>query len=143
MIKIKLSRTIKGKNLTKEFEEEYGSLKELEETVKTGKGNMKLESDLEDWEYFLENPEEEYTQEITIYDEKPSFSRTDLEILNIVKNEKPKSITDLANMMDKDTGNIRKQVNKLKEKGIIGLEEGKINNMKTPVFNYDKIEIAI
>jgi len=143
MIKIKLSRTIKGKSLTDEFKEEYGSQKELEEIIKNGKGNMKLESDLEDWEYFLGNPDEEYTQEMTIFDEKPSFSRTDLEILNLVKNKKPESITELAIMMDKDSSNITKQVIKLKEKGLIALEEGKINNMKTPVFNYDKIEIAI
>ena len=104
---------------------------------------MKIESDLEDWEYFLEHPDEEYTQELIIYDEKPSFSSTDLEILNLVKNEKPQSINELAIMMDKDRGNITKQVNKLKEKGLLILEEGNINNMKTPVFNYDKIEIAI
>lgn len=143
MIKIKLSRTIKGKNLTEEFKEEYSSIKQLEEILEKGKGNMKLESDLEDWEYFLEHPEEEYTQEMIIYDEKPSFSTTDLEILNLVKNENPKSIAELAVMMNKDSGNVAKQVNKLKQKGLIGLEEGNINNMKTPVFNYDKIEIAI
>jgi len=143
MIKIKLTRTIKGKDLTKEFEEKYNSIKELEKILNKGQGDMKLESDLEDWEYFLENPDEEYTQEMIIYDEKPSFSIIDLEILNLVKNEKPKSISELAIMMNKDNGNITKQVNKLKEKGLIGLEEGKTHNIKTPVFNYDKIEIAI
>ena len=143
MIKIKLTRTIKGKDLTKEFEEKYNSIKELEKILNKGQGDMKLESDLEDWEYFLENPDEEYTQEVIIYDEKPSFSIIDLEILNLVKNEKPKSISELAIMMNKDNGNITKQVNKLKEKGLIGIEEGKNHNIKTPVFNYDKIEIAI
>lgn len=143
MIKIKLTRTIKGKDLTEEFEEKYDSIKELKEILTSEKGDMKLESDLEDWEYFLEHPDEKYTQEMIIYDEKPSFSTIDLEILNLVKNEKPKSISELAVMMDKDNGNITKQVNKLKEKGLIGLEEGKTHNMKTPVFNYDKIEIAI
>jgi len=143
MIKIKLTRKIIGKDLTEEFEKFYGSMEELEKIFKDGEGNMKLEMDLEDWKYFLEHPNEEYNQEIIIYDEKPSFSMTDLQILNLVKNEKPESISELAVMMDKDTGNIAKQVNKLKEKGFIELIEGKINNMKTPVFNYDKIEIAI
>ncbi|MDR0900047.1 MAG: MarR family transcriptional regulator [Methanobrevibacter sp.] len=142
MIKIKLTRTINGKSLTEELQEEYGSMKKLEGIIEE-KGNMKLESDLEDWEYFLEHPEEEYTQEVIIYDEKPSFSMTDLEILDLLKNEKPKSITELANMMNKDSGNIAKQVNKLKEKGFITIEEKKINNIKTPIFSYDKIEIAI
>ncbi|MDR0912013.1 MAG: winged helix-turn-helix transcriptional regulator [Methanobrevibacter sp.] len=142
MIKIKLTRTIKGKNLTKEFKKEYGSIEKLEEII-IQRGNIKLESDMEDWEYFLEHPEEEYTQEVMIYDKKPSFSITDLEILNLLKNEKPESITELAKMMNKDSGNIAKQVNKLKEKGFITIEEKKINNIKTPIFNYDKIEIAI
>lgn len=143
MIKIKLSRIIKEKNLTEEFKEEYTLIKDFGQILEKGKGNMKLESDLEDWEYFLEHHEEEYTQETIIYDEKPSFSITDLEILKLVKNEKPESITELVVIMNKDSGNIAKQVNKLKEKGLIGLEEGKINNMETPIFNYDKIEIAI
>jgi predicted transcriptional regulator len=47
------------------------------------------------------------------------------------KNEKPKSITELATMMNKDAGNITKQVNKLKEKRFVDLKEGNINNMKT------------
>jgi hypothetical protein len=47
-------------------------MKKLEEIIEE-KGNIKLESDLEDWKYLLEHPEEEYTQEIIIYDEKPSF----------------------------------------------------------------------
>ncbi|MDR3063870.1 MAG: winged helix-turn-helix transcriptional regulator [Methanobrevibacter sp.] len=143
MIKIKLTRTIKGNDLTNEFNEKYESMENLKEILNEGKGDMKLESDLEDWEYFLEHPEEKYTQEMIIYDEKPSFSQTDLEILNLVKNENPSSISELSAMMGKNIGNVAKNVNKLKEKGLIGLEEGKIHNMKTPVFNYDKIEIAI
>lgn len=121
MIKIKLSRIIKEKNLTEEFKEEYTLIKDFGQILEKGKGNMKLESDLEDWEYFLEHHEEEYTQETIIYDEKPSFSITDLEILKLVKNEKPESITELVVIMNKDSGNIAKQVNKLKEKGLIGL----------------------
>ncbi|KZX17132.1 hypothetical protein MBCUT_03640 [Methanobrevibacter cuticularis] len=61
----------------------------------------------------------------------------------MIKNNKPKSISELATMLKKDPGNVAKQVNKLKEDGLIDLIEGKIHNMKTPVFNYDKIEIAI
>jgi hypothetical protein len=143
MIKIKLVRTIKGKDYIKEMKKEHGSIKELKKLFDEGKGDMKLELDLENWEYLAEHPEEKLDQEVIIYDETPSFTMTDLKILDLIKNEKPESITELATMMDKDSGNIAKQVNKLKEKGFIDLEEGKVNNIKTPVFNYDKIEIAI
>jgi len=143
MIKIKLVREIKGKDLVKEFEKIYGKIEDLKKIFDEGKGNMKLEMDLEDWEYFLENPEETNHQEITIYDEFPSFTMTDLQILDLIKNKKPNSISELAVMMNKDNGNITKQVNKLKDKGLIKLKEGTVNNIKIPVFNYDKIEIAI
>ena len=39
MIKIKLTRNIKGKNLTEEFEKIYGSIDKLEEIFKNGKGD--------------------------------------------------------------------------------------------------------
>lgn len=143
MIKIKLVREIKGKDLVKEFEKTYGKIENLKKIFDKEKGNMKLEMDLEDWEYFLKNPEEIYNQEIILYDESPSFTTTDLQILNLIKNKNPNSISELAGMMNKDNGNITKQVNKLKEKGLIELKEGKVNNIKIPVFNYDKIEIDI
>ena len=143
MIKIKLARTIKGKDYIKEMEKEYGSMKKFKKLLNEGKGDMKLELDLENWEYLTDNPDEKLEQEVILYDENPSFTMTDLKILDLIKNEKPESITQLAVMMGKDSGNVAKQVNKLKEKGFIELKEGKINNMKTPIFNYDKIEIAI
>ena len=143
MIKIKLARTIQGKEYIKEMEKEHGSIEELKKVFDEGKGDMKLELDLENWEYLTEHPEEELEQEVIIYDEPPSFTMTDLKLLDLIKNEKPESISELAIMMDKDSGNISKQVNKLKEKGFIDLKEGNINNMKTPVLHYDKIEIAI
>ena len=38
---------------------------------------------------------------------------------------------------------IQRHVTKLKYNGFIELKEGNINNMKTPYFNYDKIEIPM
>jgi len=143
MIKIKLKRTIKGKDYIKEMEEEHGSVEELKQIFKDGKGDMKLELDLEDWEYFLDNPEEDLEQTRIIYDETPHFTISDLQILDQIKNNEIESISDLAKQLNKDVSVITRNVNKLKEKGFIVLKEGQVNNMKTPVFNYDTIEIAI
>ncbi|MDR0912696.1 MAG: MarR family transcriptional regulator [Methanobrevibacter sp.] len=143
MIKIKLTRKIKGKDLIKEFECGYGTLSYLKNIIEKGKGNMKLEMDLEDWEYFLEHPEEEMEQERIVYDENPSFNMIDLQILDIIKNEKPESMSKLATIMNKDISNITKKVNKLKERGFIEFKKGKSKNAKIPFFIYDKIEIAI
>ncbi len=142
MIKIKLIRKISGKKLIQEFEEKYGSIDNLKKIFKEGKGDMKMELDLEDWEYFQKHPEEEMEQRVLLYND-PSFSMTDLKILDFIKNEKPESISELAKLMNKDVGNIAKKINNLKEKGFIELEEKKLNNTKTPTFNYDKIEIEI
>jgi len=143
MIKIKLKRTIKGKIYIKEMEEEHGSIEELKQIFKDGKGDMKLELDLEEWEYFLDHPEENLEQTRIIYDETPHFTISDLQILDQIKNKEIKSISDLAKQLNKDVSVITRNVNKLKEKGFIVLKEGQVNNMKTPVFNYDTIEIAI
>lgn len=143
MIKIKLMRTISGKDLVYEFEKKYKTLENLKKIFKEDNENMELEMYIEDWEYFLDHPDEITEQEKILYNEKPHFSEIDLELLSYIKNYEVKSITDLARHFNKDVSTIQKSVKKLKERGIIELEEGKANNMKTPVFNYDKIEIAI
>jgi len=72
MIKIKLIRKISGKKLIQEFEEKYGSIDNLKKIFKEGKGDMKMELDLEDWEYFQKHPEEEMEQRVLLYND-PSF----------------------------------------------------------------------
>jgi predicted transcriptional regulator len=98
---------------------------------------------IEDWEYFLKNPDEITEQEKILYNEKPTFTEADLELLSYIKNYNVKSITDLAQHFNKDISTINRSIKKLKERGMIDVQEGNINNMKTPIFNYDKIEIAI
>ena len=143
MIKIKLIRNIKREDLVKEYKSKYENMENLKKLTRKNPNDVNLDLDLDEWIYSIDHPDEILEQQIIIYDEKPSFSMTDLQILDLIKNEKPSSISELAEMMGKDNGNIAKQVNKLKEKGFIELSTGNINNIKTPVFNYDKIEIAI
>ena len=143
MITIKLIREIKGKDFIKEMEKEHGSIEQLKKVFEDGKGDMKLELDLEDWEYFTNHPEKTLKQTRIIYDENLSFTMSDLQILDKIKNNEVESITDLAKQLNKNTSSIQRHVNKLKQNGFIELEEGNINNMKIPVVTYDKIEIAI
>ncbi|WP_211261730.1 HVO_A0114 family putative DNA-binding protein [Methanobrevibacter filiformis] len=136
-------RKIKGKELIEEFETIYGSINHLKEIIEKEEKNMKLEMDFEDWEYFLENPEEEMEQERILYD-NPTFTMIDLKILDTIKNKNPESLTQLATLMNKDISNITKKVNRLKEQGFVELKENKAqNNIKIPKFSYDTIQIAI
>jgi len=142
MIEIKLTRIIKGKDLVKEFEEVYESIGKLENIFKKGKGDMKLQMDLENWKYYLKHPDEEIEQDKIIFTDKTKISMIDLELLNFIKSKKPKSITELAKYLEKDVANIQRKVDTLEQEGFIELEKGN-RNSKIPVLNYDKIEIAI
>jgi len=141
MIKIKLIREIKGEEYVKEMETLYNTPENLKKIVEETE-DMKLELDYDDWVYFKDHPEERLKQTHMLYDYK-GLSATDLELLDTIKNDKPQSLTEIAKIMNKDVSSIQRNVNKLKEDGFIELKEGNINNMKTPVFNYDRIEIAI
>jgi len=141
MIQIKLIREITGKKLIDEYEKLYNTPKNLKKIVEETE-NMKLELDYDEWIYFKDNPDETIKQTRILYDYK-GLSATDLELLDTIKNNKPESISEIAKIMNKDVSTIQRNINKLKEDGFIELQERKINNMKTPIFNYDKIEIII
>ncbi|MCL2688073.1 MAG: winged helix-turn-helix transcriptional regulator, partial [Methanobrevibacter sp.] len=141
IIKIKLIREIKGKDLIKEYERKYRTLENLKKIFEETE-DMKLELDYDEWKYFKKHPEEILEQTHMIYDYK-GLSATDLELLDNIKNNKPKSLTDLAKTVNKDVSNIQRNIVKLKENGFIEIKEGNVNNVKIPFFNYDKIEIAM
>ncbi|MCL2157617.1 MAG: MarR family transcriptional regulator [Methanobrevibacter sp.] len=141
MIKIKLIREVIGKDLIKEYEEKYGTPEKLKKIFEETE-DMKLELDYDEWKYFITHPEETLEQTHIIYDYK-GLSAIDLELLDTIKNTKPKSLSEIAKSMKKDVSSIQRHVAKLKDNGFIELKEGNINNMKTPFFNYDKIEIAM
>lgn len=52
-------KQLKGKDLVKDFEKRYKSMDKIKKVLDEGKRNVKLELDLEDWEYFLKHPDEE------------------------------------------------------------------------------------
>ena len=123
------------------MKEKYGSMEKLETLLEKTPKNI-LYADLENWKLLLENPEEPIRQEEIIITDKISIGENETQILNIIKNEKPKSIREIAIKIKKDPANITNKINLLAEEGLISFKKG-LKNSKIPVLNYDKIEIAI
>lgn len=142
MIEIKLIKIITGKELIKNYEKQYGSIEKLEKELKRDNDNMQLFSDLEDWKFFGENPEEEIEDTTTIITDTLTLTNLELELLNFIKNENPQSIRELARMIHEDVSNTQRRISRLVKEGLIELKNG-TKNSKIPTLNYDKIEIAI
>ena len=71
-----------------------------------------------------------------------NLSEFDLDILNAIKHENPKSIRDLANKIDKDVSNVQPKVHRLANNGFISLKKGRKNSI-IPYLNYDTIRLEI
>ena len=142
MIRITLIRKIDGKGLIELFKDRYGSLEDLEKIFKEKKGNMKMKLDLDDWKYFLKNPDEKVEDSETIFVENMSINLIELGLLDIIKNEKPKSMSELAKLTNKDVSFIHRKIKDLEKEGFVKLERGS-KNSAIPSVNFDKIEIAI
>lgn len=137
--------TLIKEQTTKEYDEQmkekYGSMEKLEKLLEKTPKNI-LYADLENWKLLLKNPEEPIRMEEIIITDKISIGENETQILNIIKNEKPKSIREIATKIKKDPANITNKINLLAEEGLISFKKG-LKNSKIPVLNYDKIEIAI
>ena len=142
MVEIKLIKKILGKELVNIYKEEYGSIKALETLSKDNPENMKFFSDLEDWEFFGKNPNDEIEDTTTIITDTITLTNLELELLKFIKNENPQSIRELARMIHEDVSNTQRRISRLEKEGLIQLKKGS-KNRKIPILNYDKIEIAI
>lgn len=103
---------------------------------------MKLYIDLDDWKYFREHPDEIIEDAKDVITEKLTLRKLELELLDFMKRNNPKSIRDLARMIQRDISIVHPKVMKLEEEGLIEFKDGP-KRRKTPVMNYDKIEIAV
>ncbi len=130
-----------GAEFIREMEDTYKSISELEKLFKRT-NNMKMYVDLENWQYYKENPHEMIEITESLVTNKLSLSDTDLIILNTIKHEKPRSIRDLAKKINKDVSNIQPKVKRLEEEGFIKFEEG-IKNSKIPYLTFDEIKLEI
>lgn len=138
---ITLTKEQKGSDVIKDLEDKYGSHKHLEALYKKTGNNLYL-VDLNNWDYFIDNPEEMLEQSKMLVTNNPNLSELKLKILDFIKNEHPKSIRELARMIEKDVRIIHPKIKELEEEGLLELKEGN-KNSKIPYLNYDKIEIAI
>jgi len=125
----------------KQMKAKYGSMEKLETLLEKTPKNI-LYADLENWKLLLENPEEPIRLEEIIITDKISIGENETQILNIIKNENPRSIREIATKVKKDPANITNKINLLAEEGLISFKKG-LKNSKIPVLNYDKIEIVI
>lgn len=98
--------------------------------------------DLENWNYFLENPDETIEKGEASVTDKINLSQLDFEVLSAIKCNDIKSIRDLADKMNKDVKTIQPEVHKLSENSLIELIDGD-RNSKIPVLNYDEIKLEI
>ncbi len=130
-----------GYEFIKEMEETYNSINELEKLFKRT-NNMKMYVDLENWNYYRDNPDEMIEITESLITNKLSLSDFDLTILNTIKHEKPRSIRDLANKINKDVSNIQPKVKKLEEEGFVKFKTGN-KNSKIPYLTYDEIKLEI
>ena len=130
-----------GYEFIRDMEETYNSISELEKSFKRT-NNMKMYVDLENWRYYKDNLDEEIELTESLVTDKLSLSDLDLIILNTIKHEKPRSIRDLANKINKDVSNVQPKVKKLEEEGLIKFEVG-AKNSKIPYLTFDEIKLEI
>ncbi|MCL2116587.1 MAG: MarR family transcriptional regulator [Methanobrevibacter sp.] len=142
MTAIRLIKKIKGKDKVKELENQYKTIENLKKIMETDEGNMLHELDLENWEYYFANPEEYLEEGKTVFVEKINLGELEFELMHLIKNKKPKSVSELAKLLNKKTSTISNKVNLLEKEGLIEIKSG-TKNRKIPTFNYDKIEIPI
>ena len=130
---------------TDEYDEmmkkKYGSMEKLEKQLEKTPKNI-LYFDLENWKMLLKNPDEKIKFEEVIMSDTLNISSKEVELLNIIKNDKPKSVREIALKLEKDPANTTNKINQLANEGLISFKKG-LKNSKVPYLNYDKIEIAI
>ncbi len=141
-MKVTLIREITGEELIHDLERTYGSINKLETLYERNPENMKIYTDLDNWKYYSNNLEEVIQECKTTITEKLSLGKVEMELLNLIKTQKPQSIRELARMIHKDIKTVHVKVKKLEKEGLIEFKKGP-KNKKIPVMNYDKIEIIV
>ncbi|MGL4669840.1 MAG: MarR family transcriptional regulator, partial [Methanobacteriaceae archaeon] len=119
MIAIRMIKKTIGRNIVDEYIKTYGSIENLKNVIKRDPDNIKTNYDLEEWEYYLKNPEEEVEDGKTIFRDHSSISMLELELMNFIKYENPQSISELAKLIHKDITTVQKKVTKLEKEGLI------------------------
>ncbi|MEA4956136.1 hypothetical protein SDC9_03517 [bioreactor metagenome] len=139
---VSLVKEQKGNEFIQEMEKTYKSLEEAEKLLKRTPRNMILYVDIENWKYYKKHPDETIKRTTSIVTKKLTLGELEIELLNTIKRDKPKSIRELAKIVNKDISSVQPKVKNLEQEGLIELKEGN-KNSKIPYLNYDEITLAI
>ncbi|MDR0911822.1 MAG: hypothetical protein LBM96_04375 [Methanobrevibacter sp.] len=138
---ISLKKIQTGQEFIKEMEKRHGSYNELKKKFKRT-NNMIFLIDLEALEYHKKNPNETIERTNSIITDELTLGEIEIELLNTIKNNHPKSIRELARLSNKDISVVQPKVKNLHQEGLIKIKEG-IRNSKIPVVNFDEIVISL
>lgn len=106
------------------MEKQYGSPQKLK-TAYEQTHRFKLLVDLENWEFYQEHPEETLELSEILINNDISLSKLDFKILDIIKNKKPRSIREVAEILDKSVSNVQPRLKKLEKEGFVVISGGK------------------
>jgi predicted transcriptional regulator len=110
-------------------DEEYGEhLNQLFERVRRGE---------------IHEPEPHKIVARTAEDIGNILTRERLRLLQIIKEKKPESISDLARMLKRKESNVHNDITFLGDLGLLELKEGKNHVKKVPVVDYDALHITV
>ena len=120
---ISLIKRQKGESFIQNLENQYKSMENLEKIVnKTN--NMNLLFDLDNWKYYMDNPDETIEEEFIFVSDDLSLNEIDFSIISTIKSEHPKSIRELSAKLNKNISTIQPHVKKLEKQGLIEFENG-------------------
>ncbi|HJH31830.1 MAG TPA: ArsR family transcriptional regulator [Methanosarcinaceae archaeon] len=109
--------------------EEYGEhLNELFENVRRGE---------------IHKPEPPKIVARTTEDIGKILTRERLRLLQIIREKRPESISELARMLKRKQSNVHNDLTFLKGVGLLELKEGKNHVKKMPVVDYDALHITV
>ncbi|MDR2545805.1 MAG: winged helix-turn-helix transcriptional regulator [Methanobrevibacter sp.] len=139
---ISLVKEQNGLEFIKEMENQYKSIEEAENTLKRNPVNMILYVDLENWKHYLKNPNEKIKRTTSLVTDELILGEIELQLLNTIKRDNPKSIRELARLSGKDISVVQPKIKNLVKNGLIQLKKI-YKNSKTPYLNYDQITIDV
>ena len=110
-------------------DEEYGKhLNELFENVRSGE---------------IHKPEPHKIVARTAEDIGKILTRERLRLLQIIRENRPESISELARMLKRKQSNVHNDLTFLEGVGLLELKEGKNHVKKVPVVDYDALHITV
>lgn len=71
------------------------------------------------------------------------LSEANLELIEVIAQEEPDSISAAADLVDRDYKEVHRNLSELEDLGLIRFEGGGPGKAKTPVVEYDDIEVEI